>query len=433
MSFSNWDIPSDLFSITPISRETTKNFIGRSKLVQKYTSLLKKKKVLAVFEGDSGTGKTSLGNYIRFSEVNFFTTDIEIMSQAHWGSREFLLALQSAVLNTCRKKQEFETLIKEDLFVRLLDRNSNIRVTNSQGGVQILNIGLSAGKDISISQPIYLDDQTLIGELNDMLERIRLTKSSNEGVPLDDIKVIFQLNNLDPNQPPFTEESIVIFLNNIRDILTTSLGSSFLINGATGIQALIQKSVKRLSPAVMFEKIFPLSVEELMEALNMRIKNSGMKGDIPFEQELIENLYKSTRGNFRETLGLMESLANHADAGEMIVKKISMRDCREFFYNNKDELDSISLKDGELTNKGKIIKSLTDAKVLSLNEISEKTGIKQSNTSSYVSDLEKEGIILKTKNSTIVECTLSPRYFFATLTFFQIYLEGKQKTQLGLL
>lgn len=79
VSYSNWDIPSNIFSITPIAKETIHHFIGRNKIVQNYLSLLKKKKIIVVFEGDIGTGKTSLGNYIRFSEPTFFTTDIEIM------------------------------------------------------------------------------------------------------------------------------------------------------------------------------------------------------------------------------------------------------------------------------------------------------------------------------------------------------------------
>lgn len=420
MGYANWDIPSDLFSITPITRETTKNFIGRIQLVRTYTKHLKRKKIVAVFEGDIGTGKTSLGNYIRFSEPNFFTTDIEIMSQAHWGSREFLLALQSAILNTCRKKQEFEALMKDELFVKLFDRNSNIRVSNAQAGIQIFGNGLNGGKETLISQPIHLDDQTLIAELNEMLEKIRQTKSSNNGVSLEEIKVIFQINNLDPNQLPFSEDLIVGFLNSIRDLLTATIPASFIINGAIGLQALIQKSVKRLEPAVMFERILPLSVEELIEALNKRIINSNMKGEIPFERDLIENLYKSTRGNFRGTLGLMEALANHADINEMIITKISMRDCLEYFYNaNKNLLKSISEKDNDLTNKGKIIKAIKDNMTLSLNEISEKTGIKQSNTSNYVSDLKSDGIIIKNKNSNLVECTLSPRYYFAAQLYFK--------------
>lgn len=420
MSFANWDIPRDLFSITPITRETIKNFIGRNQLVQTYTRLLKMKtKILVIFEGDIGTGKTSLGNYVRFLDVNFFTTDMEIMSQAHWGSREFLLALQSAVLNTCKKKQEFKALMNDDLFVKILDRNSNIRITNSQGCVQILSVGVNAGKEVSISQPIYLHEQTLIIELNSMIEKIRLIKSSMNAVSFCDIKVIFQLNNLDPGQLPFSEESIIIFLNNIRDLLTTSIEASFLINGATGLQSLIQKSVKRLSPALMFEKITPLSVEELIEALNKRIINGEMHGEIPFERELIENLYQSTSGNFRETLGLMELLANYTDMSEMIINKISMRDCHEYFYHAyKAELNVLAFREGLLTNKGKIIKSLALNRILTLSEISKQTGIKQSNTSLYVTDLEADGIVVKTKSFNLVECKLSPRYHFASMIYF---------------
>ncbi len=83
LAYNNWNIPEDLFNITPIDRKTVKNFIGRNSLVEKYSKLINSKNIRIVFEGEIGTGKTSLGNYIRFTQANSFTTDMEIMSQAH--------------------------------------------------------------------------------------------------------------------------------------------------------------------------------------------------------------------------------------------------------------------------------------------------------------------------------------------------------------
>jgi hypothetical protein len=428
MSYNNWDIPEDLFSITPISRDTVSNFIGRNSLVQKYSKLLDAKNVRVVFEGEIGTGKTSLGNYIRFTQKNSFTTDMELMSQAHWGSKEFLLALQSAVITTCRKQGEFSQLLKDELFNKILDRNSNIRISNYQGGFQAAIVGASFGKTDSISQPAHLDDQVLISELNEMLSKIRDLKSKNDNTTPEKIRIIFQINNLDPGQAPFTEESIVVFLNNIRDILTTATQASFIINGATGIQALIQKSVKRLSPALIFEKIKPLSSQELIEAIGKRISNSGHKGEIPFDHQLIEALYNSTNGNFRETLGLMEELATYFDNEEPLMNNIKLEDCYAYFFSKeKEELSKVAIRNGDITNKGKIVQTLSRSPNLNVSEISKEIKVKQGNTSTLLIDLEQEGVVMKNKTSSSVECSLTPRIYFASIPFFkELELQSKK-------
>jgi hypothetical protein len=427
VSYNNWDIPEDLFSITPINRDTVNNFIGRNSLVQKYSKLIESKNVRAVFEGEIGTGKTSLGNYIRFTQKNSFTTDMELMSQAHWGSKEFLLALQSAVITTCRKQNEYGELLKDELFNKILDRNSNIRISNYQGGFQAAIVGASFGKTDSISQPAHLDDQVLISELNEMLEKIKNLKAKNENTTPQKIRIIFQINNLDPGQAPFSEDSIVVFLNNIRDILTTAIQASFIINGATGIQALIQKSIRRLSPALIFEKIKPLSKQELIEAIGKRISNSGHKGGIPFDYLLIEALYNSTNGNFRETLGLMEDLATYFDSEEPLMNNIKLEDCYAYFFaKQKDELSKFTLRHEEITNKGKIIQILSKTPNLNVSEISKIISVKQGNTSTLLSDLESEGVIMKNKTSSSVECSLTPGFYFASIPFFK-ELEAKIK------
>lgn len=420
MAYNNWNIPEDLFNITPIDRKTVKNFIGRNSLVQKYSKLINSKNIRVVFEGEIGTGKTSLGNYIRFTQTNSFTTDMEIMSQAHWGTKEFLLALQSAVLTTCRKQAEYSELLNDDLFKNLLDRNSNIRISSYQGGLNVIAAGLSFGKTDAVSQPINLDDQVLISELNEMLEKIKEIKAKKDKIDVTLVRVIFQINNLDPGQAPFTEESIISFLNSIRDILTSAIGASFIINGAMGLQSIIQKSVKRLSPSLIFEKILPLSEKELIEALEKRIVNSGHNGNIPFEPSLIKALYQSTNANFRETLGLMETLSTYFDSEEPLMNNITLTDCcNYFFHQHEQEIFKITTsKNNELTNKGKVVKALSEKPNMSVSELSQVISIKQGNTSTLLTDLENDGIVTKNKNSSTVESILSPRYYFAAILFF---------------
>lgn len=422
MPYNNWDIPAELFSISPVGRQTINNFIGRDSLVQKIKKLIESKDIRVIFEGEIGTGKTSLGNYIRFTQSHSFTTDIEIMCQAHWTSREFLLALQSSIIATCKKDLDYNALLREDLFARILERNSNIRISNYQGGVSVLGHGASLGHSESVSHPINLDDQTLISELNEILMRIKEEKSKLDQCDIDLVRIIFQINNLDPAELPFTEDKIVVFLNSIRDIITDKVDASFIINGASGLKALINKRVKRLAPCVMFEKVRPLSKDELIEALQKRIENSGHNGDIPFEFDLVEALYESTHGNFRGTLGLMETLSIYYDSEEPLMNNITLEDCFNYYFMHyAEEVQDIAVRATELTNKGKILKALSDNPMLNVSDLALSVGIQQGNTSKLLGELEAEGVLVKSKDSSSVRCILSPNIYFASKTFFQGY------------
>ena len=253
-----------------------------------------------------------------------------------------------------------------------------------------------------------------------MLEKIKVIKAKKDKIDVSLVRIIFQMNNLDPGQAPFTEGSIIGFLNSVRDILTSAIEASFIINGATGLQSIIQKSVKRLSPSLIFEKILPLSEAELVEALEKRIANSGYDGKITFEHSLIKAIYDSTNANFRETLGLMETLSTYFDSEEPLMNNIMLNDCYNYFFlqHNQEILKIAVSKTNELNNKGKVIKALSEKPNMSVSELSQVISIKQGNTSTLLTDLENDGIVTKNKNSSTVECILSPRYYFAAIPFF---------------
>lgn len=421
MSYNNWNIPSDLFSIKPVNKNTIENFIGRRPLISKISKLISLKNIRVIFEGEVGTGKTSLGNYIRFTQEKSFSTDIEIMCQAHWRSREFLLALQSSVVGTCRKDFKLQDVFKKaDIFQRIFERNSNIRISNYQGGISILGTGANAGEADGISQPINLDDQTLINELEEILTEIKKHKSIEKKCDIDDVRIIFQINNLDPSELPFTEDHIISFLNGIRDIITDKVDATFIINGATGLSALVEKRVKRLAPCVISEKVRALSKDELIEALNLRIHHSEDTGEIPFGPDLIDEIYNSTNGNFRKTLGLMEELAIYYDNEEPLINGINLQDCYNYFsISYSEDVKKFALRAGEITNKGKIIKALTVKPMLNVSEVAEEIGIQQGNASTLISELETDGALFKVKDSSSVRCLLSPKYYFAAKIVFQ--------------
>ena len=419
MPFNNWDIPASLFSTKPVSKATLQNFIGRDQVINRIKRFISMKNERIVFEGEIGTGKTSLGNYIRFTQAKSFSTDIEILCNPRWGSTEFLLALQSSVVGTCRKQKDFEELLSVDIFKRIEERNSNIRISNFQGGANVFGSGASGGKSESISHPYYLDDHTLINELADMLLKTKELVTKKQKCSLEEVRVIFQMNNLDPKHPPFDEKSIIIFLNSIRDILTDKVDASFIINGAIGLSQLIQRKVHRLSDFVKFEKVKPLTKDELVGALHKRIKNSAYNGNLPFTDELIQEVYSAANGNFRKTLGVMEELASHYDANEPLIGDINFDDCYRYFYQfYGDQITSYSHKGEKLTNKGKITRELSETPRMSIKEIATKLDLDVGNISRSISSLEDDGVLVKIKDDDYTTCLLNAELYFASKLVF---------------
>lgn len=419
MPFNNWNIPTRLFDVGPVGRSNLHNFIGRESIVRKVQNIFSGQNHRVIFEGEVGTGKTSLGNYIRFTQQNAFSTDSEIMCKPHWGSSEFLLALQSSLIASC-KSDDRKELLGKDIFKRIFERNSNIRISNYQGGISVFGSGLNGGVTDSISHPHNLDDQMLISELEEMISIVKGHQAEKSACDISNVRVIFQMNNLDPFEQPFTEDTIVSFLNSIRDILTDKVDASFIINGAMGLVNLVETRIPRLSACVLYEKVRPLSKDELVNALKKRIEHSDCDGKIPFSDELIQELYASTNGNFRKTLGLMNELANHYDNAEPLIDGIHLQDCCNYFYENyRNDVEELVMKSKSLSNKGRIVQVLSSTPLLNVSEIADRLGMQQGNVSRDIKELEQNGTLVKLRDSISVRCLLSPKFYFASKVFFQ--------------
>ena len=57
MPFNNWNIPTRLFDIRPITRTTLQSFTGRDRLVPKIRRQISGQNIRVIFEGEVGTGK----------------------------------------------------------------------------------------------------------------------------------------------------------------------------------------------------------------------------------------------------------------------------------------------------------------------------------------------------------------------------------------
>ncbi len=426
--FNNWDIPDGIFSVHPVTRSTLENFVGRQSIVKELQKSISRKNSVVIIEGEIGTGKTSLGNFIRFTQPKSFSTNMEIMCHQHWGPKELLLALQSAILSTCEKEFNYSGLLDLDEFKRIYERNKNIRLSDYQVQINVLGAGVGGGTNRAISQPIHLDDQILLTELDQMIQEIKKRISKRNKFDIDEARIIFQLNNLDPNEPPFTEEKIVVFLNSVRDLITTKIDASFIINGGDGLKSLITNKIRRLSDSSRIKTIQSLTLDEVLEVLGKRIENQKQKGDIPFERELINKIYLYSNGNFRKILWVMNELAEYFDTEEILIKKISFNDCLNFFFlNYQTELGDISLNlEENLTTKGKIIKFLSENPGSNINQIEGNTGIKQSNVSTNITELAEKGFVIKFKgrDGVSINCYLLPEYAFASKYFFSKIKDG---------
>lgn len=81
-TYGLWDIPENFCDIKPITQYTISNFIGREETVQRCKNAINSSDTVVILEGDIGVGKTSIGNYVRFSLENVMSPRDEYKARA---------------------------------------------------------------------------------------------------------------------------------------------------------------------------------------------------------------------------------------------------------------------------------------------------------------------------------------------------------------
>ena len=204
--------------IHPIEEKTIKLFSGRKQELMDLEYLLRALN-LAVIEGPYGVGKTSLGNYYRFSKKSFITPKKEISTDPRWTTKDFLHEVLKSLLDTIAEDKD---LLKTH-FMRSLLTRYNYLVENKVG-MEILGNSLTYEEKDSRASV-----QTVAGLSDDLAS---LAKYMNE----QGKEVIIQLNNLDLGSS-FNKKDFLRFFSLNRNVFQIE-SVKWILTGSEGLSDL---------------------------------------------------------------------------------------------------------------------------------------------------------------------------------------------------
>lgn len=212
----------------PINKDTMNMFYGREKELIQIDKLLRIYNI-AVIEGDYGIGKTSLGNYYRFSKDNITPIE-EISTDTRWDTVRFLNEVLKNLLEYCLSEKFFlETDHLRDLVLRY---NNSIS--------KDLSLAIM-GNQIDVKDKISQEQvQTETGLIYDLKKLANIGLKHNK-------KLIIQLNNLDLNTSK--KEDIIMFFAKNRNIFQIP-NIQWILTGSTGLSNLFSSDLKKFSSII---------------------------------------------------------------------------------------------------------------------------------------------------------------------------------------
>lgn len=304
-SIEQWGLKDNPYTTTPINADTLAFFVGRIEERKQCLSALLNKSII-VIEGSRGVGTTSLGNFVRFTHQTknkALTVTNEISVQPGWNIEILLANVLSSVIWSLEEK--VPNIEKDKNFKEIKRITHHVREVFHNIGLQLTPIaGGQLGKQPSITVPSIYPTTTLIQNLSKAKALVKKYNFSRD--------IVVQLNNLDIGTM-LSPEQIRFFLNDIRDVIQRE-GFSWILVGDSGLRNFITENVDRLDDIVTLEiAIEPLSLNEVHEVIDKRIKALTQKGKrpiVPVEKKLIDALYRASGGRIRQIFGIATRLLN---------------------------------------------------------------------------------------------------------------------------
>lgn len=399
-TYGLWDIPENFCDIKPIGQHTISNFIGREDIVERCKGAISSSDAVIVLEGDIGVGKTSIGNVVRFSLEKVMSPRDEYKARAGQTPEEFLLNLvQTLVQEVYMPGSKYGSFKDVKPFKELAEIFKTGVLTN----VTLFNLGLQQTR----TAPVEMTSAILVAWIREIVVAVK-NRFGKSG------RLLFQINNLDLEEM-FTEAEMVKFFNDIRDYLQIE-GTAWILTGTPGILNIIGK-VQRIDQIVSVKEcILPFSTEEIINALDLRIKNGGERfknTQVPIERNLLEFICLTSEGVFRKTINNIKTLLdnipakltgnyiNEAEATTVFFRTDSSRIKNLYtkYANYEDILETIMLKPG-----------------LTQDEIVAKTKMKQSGVSAEIKRIQE-----KDSNLIIIKkVSVSNNYYLTTRSHFAV-------------
>lgn len=288
-----------------VSEEGLKLFVGREEEGKYFQTILSSADGgLLMVEGDVGVGKTSFVNiqqYLSFKEkiggisrllpcfeptgifepVNIYQTMISILSNCIYS------LMQIYGEEKIKKDKELKEIY--GLINQTIQNLPSIQVGVSVPSGIGATVGI--GKSALQTSPLSIPLQTFVVALDNLVE---ITK---EKYKFDGICV--PLNNLDI----LSEETILTFFDQLRDILVNRKNFWWVFIGFKGLFSILETKRTRISEIFKGRPIVlpPLTWEELEEAIERRIKHFCIQPNVqlPVPKQLVKLLYEISKGEIR--------------------------------------------------------------------------------------------------------------------------------------
>lgn len=344
-------------SSSPIQKETLKLFKGRESLlgkIDKYLTLFD----IVLLEGDYGVGKTSLGNYYRFSKENILTPKTEISTNVEWSLEEFLHVVLKNLISSIESSQSFHQILYSDVYKKLDKRYKTTIDREIQGGV----VGVSLGVGNTTSRTNLITQSELI---NDLTELSRIIKRLNQ----DQSGIIIQLNNLDLLE---NEKEILKFFNNVRNIFQID-GINWILTGAIGLGNLLIQKLSKMGDLISVIKVGQLDKKSILETFKIRTDNK-------IDDTIVLGLYNRCSGKYRTINNYIKHFLLGEDFSDLFNKDINKELLKAVIsgVNTQKELkQKTSFSSGKISKDLKILENLKyiisqkEGKIIKYNETPE--------------------------------------------------------------
>ena len=320
-TFERWGLKDNPYTTEPIHEGTLDLFVARKQQRNLCKSALESKSII-VIEGNRGVGTTSMGNFVRFAKKQdrmSYSPDSEVPVSPGWNCEILLANVLSSLIWSLEKEKD--KLGSNSDFQEIKRVTHQVRETFKNISLQLSILGTGGGGQVGKEAMVTTPPVYPLITLNQYLQQItRITKELGykKGT-------IIQIDNLDLDTL-LTSEQLRVFLNDIRDTLQIE-GFNWLLVGDKGLRDFIASKVDRLDDIVTLEVLIePLSLEEVFEVINRRIKKYSLQKEAnsPLTDELIEALYKASNGRIRHIFGIATRLL-HLTQDNSFIEEIDMQ------------------------------------------------------------------------------------------------------------
>ena len=270
-------------------------FVGRTKTLDEFNTLLSTRGGMIIVEGKVGVGKTSfvnIGLYGKFESERYLPCD-KIEIEGNMDIIQFILSVFSNMFNSVEKCDRTERLGRFAIHKKAKTLLSQIIQSRGVDEVKFLGTCEEKSRQRYVTSPVAVVLAPIVSVMNEWINFVK-NKLNYRAiiVPLDNLDIVDDVD-------------IVTFLNKTRDTMIGFDGVWWILVGKPNLFSLLEGKANKVSEMVTESpiKLDPLSKKEVHSMIKLRIKNLSVdKIKAPVPKRVIDVLYDVSKGEARYIL-----------------------------------------------------------------------------------------------------------------------------------